>query len=92
MTLDNSNTCKVCGRTFFTDEGRFPVGTPTRHHLIPKQKYRGRQQDAAVILICSFCHKQINKLFTNYELKQMTLSHLKKQSKVRKFVKWVRKE
>ena len=92
MTLEYSNKCEICGRTFLTDEGRFPVGPPTRHHLIPKQKYRSRWHDAKVILICSFCHKQINKMFTNYELKQMTITYLKKQPKLQKFVKWIRKE
>lgn len=85
--------CKLCERHFYSNEGRFPVSGPTKHHLIPKQKYRGRVKDAKYELICETCHKQINKMFTNNELKALnTIAKLKKHPKMQKYLKWIRKK
>ena len=85
--------CELCDRHFYSNEGRFPVSGHTKHHLTPKQKYHGRLKDAEYILICETCHKQINKMFTNNELKKLnTIEKLKKHPKVQKYVKWIRKE
>ncbi len=51
-----------------TDKRQFPVGAPTVHHLVPKQKYRDRWEDAPTASLCSRCHKQIHRLFENNTL------------------------
>lgn len=85
--------CEICDRHFYSNEGRFSVSGPTKHHLTPKQKYHGRLKDAKYALICETCHKQINKMFTNNELKKLnTIEKLKNHQKVKKYIKWVRKE
>ena len=92
--MSTQNKCGICGRHFYTKEGRFPVGGPIIHHLIPKQKYRGKKTDAEKILVCTYCHKQLHKLFSNVVLKREfdSLSKIKNSNKVKKFVKWIRKE
>jgi hypothetical protein len=87
----NDNKCRICEREFNTKQGRYPVGKPTKHHVVPKHKYHGRWRDAEVILICNFCHRQINKFFTNNELKLMTLEQLRNHQKVYNWIKWIRK-
>lgn len=85
--------CELCERRFYSNEGRFPVGGPTKHHLTPKQKYRGKLKDAKYAFICEGCHKQINKVFTNNELKTYnTIAKLKKHPKIISYIKWIRKE
>ena len=88
-----TDRCKLCKRHFYSDEGRFPVVGPTKHHLIPKQKYHGKWNDAKYIWICNTCHKQINKMFTNNELKQLdTVEKIKNHPKVKKYIKWINKQ
>jgi len=86
--------CEICEHGFFSKEGRFPVGKPVTHHLIPKQKFRGKSSDAQTIIICSRCHKQMHKLYDNYTLKRRlsAITELKNDPKMQKFVRWVRKE
>lgn len=85
--------CAICEREFYSDEGRFPVGKPVVHHLIPKQKYRGKKSELEGILICSKCHRQIHKLFDNAILKRnyYTLEKIKNYDEMKKFIKWIRK-
>ena len=89
---NRDNICRICNREFNTLQGRFNVGKPTRHHVIPKHKFHGRWKDAEIVLICYSCHKQINKMFNNNELKLMTLEQLRNHHKVKKWIKWIRKE
>ena len=86
--------CELCGRTFFGNEGRFPVGKPVIHHLVPKQKFRGKSSEAQTITICSRCHKQLHRLYDNYMLKMKycTLSQIKKDPELKKFITWLRKD
>lgn len=85
--------CSLCKRIYYSNEGRFPVSGPTKHHLIPKQKYRGRWKDAKYEWICNTCHKQINKIFTNNELKQLnTIEKLRNHPNVKKYIKWIYKK
>jgi predicted HNH restriction endonuclease len=90
----NKEKCVICNRTFFSTEGRFNVGQPVVHHLIPKQKYRGKASEAPTILICSHCHKQLHKLFNNSILRSEynNLFKIKNHMKMRRFINWIRKE
>jgi 5-methylcytosine-specific restriction endonuclease McrA len=92
MDMDEELRCNICHRKFNTHQGRFPVGPPTKHHVIPKQKYRRRWIDAEVVLICKSCHRQINKFFTNNELKRMSIEELTNHPKVIQWITWIRKE
>ena len=83
--------CWLCNREFNTSDGRFPVGPSTRHHIIPKQKFREKWKDADIVLLCKRCHKQIHKMFSNNELKNMTKLDIKNHEKVKKYVKWINK-
>ena len=84
--------CWLCNRKFNTDEGRFFVGQPTKHHITPRQFKKRKNYIEEKELICSACHRQINRMFTNKELKSMTKEELKDSQKVRKWIKWIRKE
>ena len=85
------NKCWICRRTFFSDEGRFPVIGPTGHHITPKQfKHRSRYVEEKED-ICMDCHRQINKMFTNKELKKLGRD-LINHPKVRSWIVWIRKE
>jgi predicted HNH restriction endonuclease len=90
----NKEKCRLCNRTFFSTEGRFNVGQPVVHHLIPKQKFRGKKTEAPTILICLHCHKQLHKLFNNSVLRSEynSISKIKKHKKMRRFIHWLRKE
>lgn len=91
-TDKENHTCWLCGRRFYSNEGRFAVGPPTRHHVIPKQKYHNKWKDADIILLCKNCHKQLHKLFTNIQLKEMTKDEIMKHEKIINYVKWIKKE
>lgn len=90
---DKNSTCEICERHFFSSEGRFLVGKPYVHHMIPKQKFRGKLSDAPTILICSRCHKQLHRLYDNSILKKKcsTLKEIKCDLEMQKFVYWLRK-
>ena len=87
----DKNICWLCKRTFLTRQGRFPVGPPTKHHVIPKQKYHGRWQDSEVVLVCRSCQRQIHKFFTNNELKKLTENELRNHRKIVDYIKWIQK-
>jgi len=82
MKNQDMGKCWLCEREFYTQQGRFPVGPPTKHHVIPRQKYRGRWQDADVVFICKMCQRQMHKMFTNNELKAMAEKELKHHNKI----------
>ena len=93
VTIRKKNDyCWLCGRKFLSNTGRFPVGPPTRHHVIPKQKYRAKWKDADVILLCKNCHKQLHKLFTNIQLKELTKDEIIKDEEIINYIKWIKKE
>ena len=94
MTKARKTHCELCERAFHSLEGRFPVGKPTVHHLVPKQKYRGKWAEVKTIMICSRCHKQLHKLFDNVTLKTQfnDLELLKSNPEMMKFISWIRKE
>ncbi|WP_409253387.1 HNH endonuclease [Bacillus sp. SCS-153A] len=75
-------TCELCLR----DE----VET-TRHHLTPKEEGGTFLPTAQ---LCKACHKQIHSLYTNEELaaRLSTLKDLRKDEKIAKFIKWIRKQ
>jgi 5-methylcytosine-specific restriction endonuclease McrA len=87
-----NDNCWLCRRSFASNEGRFPVGPPIKHHIVPKQKYHNKWEDAEIILLCNRCHKQMHKMFTNNELKTMTKEELKQHEKIIDYVKWIRKD
>jgi predicted HNH restriction endonuclease len=67
----------------------------TVHHLIPKQQTKRKKlTPSSTINICSTCHKQIHVLFDNKHLaKELnTLSKLKDEPQMQKFLFWVRKQ
>lgn len=86
--------CVVCERRFYSDEGRFPVGRPEEHHLIPKHKYREKPAEADTIRVCHRCHRQIHRLYDNLTLKKDydSVEKLKEDPEIKKFVRWIRKE
>ncbi len=86
--------CAVCERRFHSDEGRFPVGRPEVHHLVPKHKYRGKPAEAPTILVCHRCHRQLHRLYDNPTLKEeySSVKKLKDDPEVKKFVNWLKKE
>ena len=92
MKNQNFNKCWLCGREFHSQQGRFPVGPPTKHHVIPKQKYHGKRKDADMVLVCKMCQRQMHKMFTNKQLKEMTKKELKNHKKICDYVKWIRKD
>jgi len=72
------------------------VGNPIIHHLIPKQKFRGKGKSTAAptIMISSRCHKQLHRLYDNYTLKKKysSLIEIKNDAEIQKFVHWLRKD
>ena len=92
MRFKSRQQCWLCERTFYSDEGRFPVGSPMKHHVIPKQKYRDRWEDAEIVVLCKMCHKQLHKMFSNNQLKHMEKDELKQHEKIKEYMKWIRKE
>jgi len=87
-----NDSCWLCGRRFNSNNGRFPVGPPTKHHVVPKQKYRNKWMHVDIILLCKRCHKQLHKMFTNIQLKEMTKDEIKNHKKIFNYVKWINKE
>lgn len=85
------NNCWICVREFNTNQGRFPVGKPTEHHIIPREYRKRPKYKDEKELICNACHLQINKMFTNKELLRMTKEELLNHPKVISWVKWIRK-
>jgi predicted HNH restriction endonuclease len=92
--MSGNPVCAVCSREFYSATGRFLVGKPVVHHLIPKQKFRGKHNDAGIISICARCHRQLHKLYDNNTLKNRysSIEEIKSDPEMKKFVKWVRKE
>lgn len=76
------NNCEFCGRN--------NVET-TLHHLLPKEK--GGAYGATANL-CVPCHKRIHALYTNDEIAihLTTLSDLRHDEKLSRFIKWIRKQ
>lgn len=76
--------CELCGREIVD-------GYESNHHLTPKSN-GGSHGPTAVMH--SVCHKQIHALFTNRELEMFynTISKLKDQRDVKRFIKWVGKK
>jgi hypothetical protein len=78
--------CELCERE---------VEHLTAHHLIPKQQTKRKKlTPSSTINICSTCHKQIHALFDNKHLaKELnTLSKLKNDPQMHKFLSWVRRQ
>lgn len=78
--------CELCERE---------MESLTVHHLIPRQYTKRKKMPISeTIDICSACHKQIHNLFTNKKLGQElnTLDKLKSDSKMEKFLTWVKKQ
>ncbi|KGM46308.1 HNH endonuclease [Neobacillus niacini] len=75
-------TCELCERE--------EVET-TVHHLLPKEM--GGTFGATADL-CIPCHKQIHALYTNEEIaaRLTTISELKEDSQLSRFLKWIRKQ
>ncbi|PYZ96871.1 hypothetical protein CR205_14435 [Alteribacter lacisalsi] len=63
----------------------------TEHHLIPKEE-GGTFLETA--LLCSPCHRQIHNLYSNQEiaLRLGTIERLREDNKIRKFLKWIRRQ
>jgi hypothetical protein len=74
--------CKLCERCI-------PEGLASEHHLKPV--CCGGKKGPRVTLH-TICHKQIHALFTESTLSMVynTISALKNQSDVRRFLKWIR--
>ena len=74
--------CALCDR----DEIELTV-----HHLTPKEE-GGTFLPTA--LLCKACHKQIHAIYTNKELavRLNTISLLKDDDEIKKYIKWIRKQ
>lgn len=83
--------CWICEREFNTTQGREPVGSPTNHHIVPKQFRKRKKFKDEKEQICMACHLQINKMFANKELLGMTKKELKAHPKIQSWIKWIRK-
>ena len=84
--------CWICKRTFNSNDGRFPVSGPSNHHIIPKEYKHRKKFKNEKESICKACHLQINRMFTNKELLNMTTEELKNHPKTKTWIKWIRKE
>ncbi|MGR3763494.1 HNH endonuclease [Rossellomorea sp. NS-SX7] len=75
-------TCELCARQ--------EVAT-TVHHLTPKEVGGAFMPTAE---LCIPCHKQIHSLYTNEELaaRLNTIDDLRRDEKISKFIKWIRKQ
>ena len=76
------SSCELCRRA---------VEVLTRHHLIPVGQ-DGRHGPTAQL--CLACHQQIHMLFDNATLAREldSLEKLRRNGKVRRFLRWVRKQ
>ncbi|OZM56844.1 restriction endonuclease [Lottiidibacillus patelloidae] len=76
------NVCELCERENIET---------TVHHLIPREEGGNYGPTAN---LCAACHKQIHALFTNKELASYlhTIQDLKNNEKMRKFLKWIKKQ
>lgn len=81
----------MCKRKFNTNQGRFPVGNPTRHHIVPREYRKRPKYKDEKELMCNACHLQINEMFTNKELLNMTKEELLNHPKTISWVKWIKK-
>lgn len=74
--------CELCGRCGVTC---------TVHHLTPKEE-GGKFEPTATL--CVACHKQIHALYSNQELaiRLNTVKKLKEDEKIRRFLKWIKKQ
>jgi 5-methylcytosine-specific restriction enzyme A len=74
--------CELCGR--------HEVET-TDHHLLPKEMGGNFGPTAQ---LCIPCHKHIHALYTNNEIaaRLSTISDLRKDEKISRFIKWIRKQ
>jgi 5-methylcytosine-specific restriction enzyme A len=82
MRNKTPGTCELCVR--------HQVVT-TVHHLTPKEVGGAFMPTAE---LCIPCHKQIHSLYTNEELgaRLNTIEALRKDDKISKFIKWIRKQ
>lgn len=76
------DTCELCER----DEVETTV-----HHLLPKEM---GGTFGATANFCIPCHKQIHALYTNAEIaaRLTTISELKEDAQLFRFIKWIRKQ
>ncbi|MCA0987645.1 HNH endonuclease [Guptibacillus algicola] len=74
--------CELCGRSGVTC---------TVHHLTPKEEGGTFEPTAN---LCVACHKQIHALYSNQELaiRLNTVRKLKEDEKIRRFLKWIKKQ
>ncbi|MGA9289945.1 MAG: HNH endonuclease [Anaerobacillus sp.] len=74
--------CELCGRSDVKC---------TVHHLTPKEQ-GGTFEPTAVL--CVACHKQIHAIYSNHELASRldSIQKLKEDDKIRRFLKWIRKQ
>ncbi|KPL61469.1 hypothetical protein [Rossellomorea vietnamensis] len=82
MSKSAIGTCELCARR--------NVET-TIHHLTPKEVGGTFLETAR---LCIPCHKQIHSLYTNEELgaRLNTIEDLRRDEKIRSFIKWIRKQ
>jgi hypothetical protein len=76
--------CELCEREILS-------GDESSHHLTPKS--RGGE-DGPCAVFHDVCHKQIHALFRDKDLERRynTVSKLKDQPDVKRFVEWIRKK
>ncbi|MFB4210890.1 HNH endonuclease [Shouchella sp. JSM 1781072] len=81
-TKVKQETCELCERK--------GVRT-TVHHLTPKEEGGTFKPTAD---LCVPCHKHIHAVYTNKEIasRLTTIKELKRDEKVSKFIKWIRKQ
>lgn len=84
--LQTSLICELCERE------RHKL---TIHHLIPRQMVKRKKVDPGpTINICSCCHRQIHRLYTNsyLALHLNTVDKIKDDPKMRRFITWIQKQ
>ena len=63
----------------------------TKHHLLPREEGGTVEH---IELLCESCHRQIHALYTNKELglRLNTLEKLKEDSKIKKYIQFIKKQ
>lgn len=87
----DAERCGLCGRTFYSNEGRYPVGEPEGHHQPPRKFRRRKWYKPRKYPVCSRCHTYIHRVFTHRELADIDFDKLKVHPRVQNYISWINK-
>ena len=83
--------CGLCGRKFYSSEGRYPVGEPEGHHQPPREFRRRKWYISRKYYICNRCHIYIHRVFTNKELSKIDFGNMGEHPRLQSYLKWITK-